>query len=87
MMKILKYAVLLSLPLALSATPAHADTQSRDARGAYQTECEFLLHGDISTLDMAEYQARWNGCFRGAMKADTSCDTEAAHHGEHHNRD
>lgn len=86
MMKTMKYAVMLSLPLALSAIPAHADTHSMDARGAYQTECEILLHGDVSTLDMTEYQARWSECFREVKKADTKCDPEAAHQGEHHGR-
>lgn len=80
MMKTLTYVVMLSLPLALSAMPAHADTQSRDARGATQTECEFLLHGDVSTLDMTEYQARWNECLGQVKKADISCEHGMAHH-------
>lgn len=80
MMKTMKYAVMLSLPLALSAMPAHADTHSMDARGAYQTECEILLHGDVSTLDMTEYQARWNECLGQVKKADISCEHGMAHH-------
>lgn len=80
MMKTLKYAVMLSLPLALSAIPAHADTQSRDARGAFQTECEILLHGDVSTLDMTEYQVRWNECLGEVKKADISCAPGMAQH-------
>lgn len=80
MMKTMKYAVMLSLPLALSAIPAHADTHSMDARGAYQTECEILLHGDVSTLDMTEYQARWNECLGQVKKADISCEHGMAHH-------
>lgn len=64
-MKTLNYALLLSLPLALSAIPGHADADSMGVRNVYQSKCEFLLHGDVSTLDLVEYQARWNECFGG----------------------
>lgn len=88
MMKTLKYTAFLSLPLALAAITADADVLSTDARGAFQSECEFLLHGDVSALDMAEYQARWNECLGQAKRAEVkaaeiTCNPEAAHHREH----
>lgn len=83
MMNTLKYAALLSLPLALAAFPAHADTLPLGAQGAYQAECEILSHGDVSTLDMTEYQARWSECFGETRKADISCGHGTTRHGPH----
>lgn len=77
-MNTLKFVALLSLPLALSAVAAHADTHSSAPQGAYQTECEHLLHGDVSTLDMKEYQARWSECFGEVKKADAVAGERAA---------
>lgn len=90
-MKTLKYAAFLSLPFTIAATAAHADIHSADARGSYQAECELLLHGDVSTLDMTEYQARWNECFGGGKqaevkKAEITCDPEVAHDRERRDR-
>lgn len=82
-MKIWEYAALLSLPLAFFAGSVHAETHSKGVQDAYQTECEILFHGDISTLDMAEYRARWNECLGEAKRADTSCDRGTAHHVPH----
>lgn len=90
-MKTLKYAAFLSLPLAFAATTAHADIHSADARGSFRAECELLLHGDVSTLGMTEYQARWNECLGEAKraevkKAEITCDPEAVHDRERHDR-
>lgn len=82
-MKPSEYLMFLTLPVALFGLSVQADTGAIDPKGPRQTECDVLKHGDVSTLDMAEYRARWSECFARVAVADRTCNMEMAHRDGH----
>jgi hypothetical protein len=90
-MKTLKYLILTSLPLVLIGLSAQAGTgaaeTTAETKGAWQLACEVHEHGDVSTMDMAEYLARWSECFPPVAVAERKtqhrqCCTELASEAE-----